>query len=192
VAGRDIVTNLIANDKASKPIGAAANAAEKAAGSFDELSAAEVRLALAAEKAAVKVEKATRSLTNAQERYGKESAQARLAALRLRAAQLDLADASEKTADKVDDAADAAKRASGRFSKVFGAIGAGAVGLGRAAAGLGAFGTAALTAAPAVIGLGVHTALLGVKMAKFAGTAGCRPRHRCCRWPLGSPSSRAP
>ncbi len=172
MGARDIVTNLIANDKASKPLKDAGKAAESAADSFNELSAAEARAALAAEKAAVRVEKATASLSRAQERYGKESLQAREASIRLRTAQLDLADSSAKTADKVDDVADAAERAGSGFGKAFGAIGSVLPGLGRAAASLGAFGTVALSAAPAVIALGVHTALLGVKMAKFAGTVG--------------------
>jgi hypothetical protein len=198
VAGRDIVTNLIANDKASKPLKDAAKAAESAADSFDDLSAAEVRLALEAEKAAVRVDKATRSLTNAQERYGKESSQARLAALRLRAAQLDLADASQKAQRELDEAGDVAERTGRRFdglrdklgglgsimrhvsglsllaagtSKLGGFVGAILPGLASAAAGMGAFGTAALTAAPAVIGVGVHVAAATAGFVHFAAAA---------------------
>lgn len=179
MAGRDIVTNLIANDKASRTLKDSARAAEDAAGSFDDLSAAEQRLALEAEKAAVRVERATQAAARAQERYGKESLQAREASLRLRAAQLDLAAAADKAGDQLDAAGDAAERAEHRFGGFrngLGSLGAVmrrisglnlALGLAPAVASLSAFGAVALTAGPPVVGLGVHIAALGAKVAQF-------------------------
>lgn len=187
---RDIVTNLIANDKASRPLKDAGDAATKTARNYDDLSAAEQRLALAAEKAGAAVEKAAKAAANAEQRFGKESEQARLATRRLREAKLDLADAEEKVAakaraagDAADDAtkqvhqlADAADRADesvGRSSGALGALG-GVIGrvvptLGRGVAGLAGFGTVALTAAPAVLALGVKVAALGAKVVQFGG-----------------------
>ncbi len=189
--GRDIVTNLITNDKSSKNLDAASDAAKKTARNYDDLSAAEQRLALAAEKAGAAVEKAAKAAANAEQRFGKESEQARAATLRLRSAKLDLADAEQKVAasaraagDAADDAtkqvhqlADAADRADVSVGRSGGALGrfGGVLGrvvptFGPAVAGFASFGTVALTAAPPVISLGLHVAALGVKVARFAGT----------------------
>lgn len=179
MAGRDIVTNLIANDQASRALKEAGRAAENAADNFDDLSAAEQRQALEAEKAAVRVERAAQAAARAVERYGKESLQAREASLRLRSAQLDLAAAADKAGDRLDAAGDAAEHAERRFGGFRNGLGSlGAVmrrisglnlvlGLAPAVASLSAFGAVALTAGPPVVGLGVHIAVLGAKVAQF-------------------------
>jgi hypothetical protein len=197
VAGRDIVRNIIANDKASKPLKDVGKAAEQTAGSLNELSAAEQRLQLATEIAKTRVEKATTAATRAVERFGKESIQAREASLRLRAAQLDLADASDKAEGQLNAAGHAADRAGRRFDGLRARVGTlgstmkhlSGVGLGAGmgglasvgavvpalaglTAGFAAFGTVAIPATSAAIGFGIHIAATGAKVAKFAGTVG--------------------
>lgn len=113
MASRDIVTNLIANDKASKPIEKVGREAERSADKLEHLSRAEERLALEVEKAGLKVEKAQKAAANAEERYGRESLQAREATLRLKAAEHDLADAAEKVKHKTE----AAARAQGELAR---------------------------------------------------------------------------
>jgi hypothetical protein len=188
--GRNIVTNLITNDKASGPLKDAGAAASKTARNYDDLSAAEQRLALAAEKAGTAVEKAAKAAANAEQRFGKESEQARAATLRLRSAKLDLADAEEKVAakaraagdaaddatkqvhqlaDAADSANDSVDRSGNALGRLGGILGKIAPALGLGVARMSAFGTVALTAGPPVIGLGLHMAALGVKVAQFGG-----------------------
>lgn len=190
---KDIVTNLITNDKASKPLKDAGEAATKTARNYDDLSAAEQRLALAAEKAGTAVAKAAKAAANAEQRFGKESQQAREATLRLRTAKLDLADAEEKVAataraagDAAQDAtrqvhelADAAEQADVSVEKSGNALGrlGGVVGrivptLGLGVARLASFGTVALSAAPAVLGLGLKVGALAAKVVRFGATVG--------------------
>lgn len=110
MGARDIVTNLITNDRSSKPLKDAGKAADETARDYDKLSVAERRLALEAEKAGVAVEKAAKASAEAQAKYGKESEQAKEAVGRLRAAELNLVEAQAKVKLGSDEAARAQER----------------------------------------------------------------------------------
>jgi transglycosylase-like protein with SLT domain len=110
---RDIRTNLITDDNGTPAFKSYANSAEAAASQLDGLSDSQRKLAIESEKASIRVERATRALTSAQNRYTKDSLQARDASVKLmeaqnhaRVTQLAFQHAMEGSADAADDLAD--------------------------------------------------------------------------------------
>lgn len=175
MGARDIVTNIIANDKASGPIEKVGKAADKTAGKLDEMSAADERLALEVERAGIKVEKATRAQAAAFEKYGRDSLQAREATIRLKAAQLDLADAEEKVkkhkpCEAMECVKETTKKAEGGVNGLTKAMANALPTLAKIGANVAAFGSAALSAALGVGSLVAHLAPLVVAAGHVAAS----------------------
>jgi hypothetical protein len=144
---KDIRTRLIADDDMSP--------------AFREAGRAATRMALDVEGATLKVERATKAAAAAEQRFGKESTQAREAAHRLAVADLELAAANDRVKD-------AAEKSSKTVDKGNGALRGMAMTLGRL--GASAATTAAL-AGPLVTGLLAvgHAAVLAAREVATVG-----------------------
>lgn len=101
---RDIKTRLIADDEMSPAFLAAGRAA--------------TRMALDVEGATLKVEKATKAAAAAEQRFGKESTQAREAAHRLAVANLELAAANDRVTASAEDSSKSVSKGNGALRDV--------------------------------------------------------------------------